>query len=160
MAAVVADTSPLIALQQLGRLSLLQRIFEEISVPPAVARELSPGMPELPSWIVVRALTQPIASAILRASLGAGESEALSLVLEVKAELFIVDDRPARRLALNLGIPNAGTTGLLLRAKQLGFVPEVRPLLDEIIRRGFRLSPAIRERVLADAGETAEDQRS
>jgi predicted nucleic acid-binding protein len=155
MAAVVADTSPLIALHQLGQISLLQRIFGEIYVPPAVARELSPGMPELPAWIVVRPLAQPIASEILRASLGPGESEALSLVLEVKAELVIVDERPARRLALNLGLPVAGTAGILLRAKRLGFIPEVRPLLDEIIRRGFRLSPAIRERVLADAGETA-----
>ena len=49
MATVVADTSPLIALHQLGQLSLLQRIFGEIHVPPAVARELIPGMAELPS---------------------------------------------------------------------------------------------------------------
>jgi predicted nucleic acid-binding protein len=84
MAAVVADTSPLIALHQLGRLALLQRTFGEIHVPPAVARELSPGVPDLPSWIVVRGLAQPIASEILRASLGAGESEAMSLALEVK----------------------------------------------------------------------------
>ena len=72
MAAVVADTSPLIALHQLGHLSLLQRIFGEIYVPPAVARELSPGMPELPSWIVVRPLTQPIASEILPRLSGRG----------------------------------------------------------------------------------------
>jgi len=85
MAAVVADTSPLIALHQLGPLSLLQRLFGEIYVPPAVARKLSPGMPELP-----------------------------------------------------------------LRAKRLGFIPEVRPHLDEFIRRGFRLSPGIRDKVLAD----------
>ena len=37
MAAVVADTSPLIALHQLAYLSLLQRIFGEVYVPPAVA---------------------------------------------------------------------------------------------------------------------------
>jgi len=79
----------------------------------------------------------------------------MSLALEVSAEIVLVDDRPARRLALNLGIPVAGTAGVLLRAKQIGFIPEVRPLLDEIIRRGFRLSPAVRARVLADAGETA-----
>jgi hypothetical protein len=79
----------------------------------------------------------------------------MSLALEVKAELLIVDDRPARRLALNLGISVAGTAGILLRAKQLGFVPEVRPLLDEIIRRGFRLSPAIRAKLLDDAGEVS-----
>jgi uncharacterized protein len=155
MAAVVADTSPLIALHQLGLLSLLQRIFGEIYVPPAVAREVGPGMPELPSWIVVRTLAQPIALEVLRASLGPGESEALSLVLEVGADLIIVDDRPARRLALNLGLPVAGTAGVLLRAKRLDLIPEVRPLLDEIIRRGFRLSPAIRDKVLVDAGEPA-----
>jgi predicted nucleic acid-binding protein len=155
MAAVVADTSPLIALDQLGQLSLLQRIFGEIHVPPAVARELIPGMAELPSWIVVRSLAHPIASEILRASLGAGESEALSLMLEARAELGIIDDRPARRLALNLGLPVVGTAGILLRAKRLGIIPEVRPLVDEIIRRGFRLSPAIREKVLVDAGESA-----
>jgi len=65
----------------------------------------------------------------------------------------MVDDRPARRLASNLGFPVVGTAGILLRAKRLGLIPEVRPLLDEIIGRGFRLSPAIREKVLTDAGE-------
>ena len=30
MAAVVADTSPLIALQQIGQLSLLERLFGEV----------------------------------------------------------------------------------------------------------------------------------
>jgi hypothetical protein len=79
----------------------------------------------------------------------------LSLTLEVKAELVILDDRPARRLALNLGLPVVGTAGILLRAKRLGFIPELRPLLDEVIRRGFRLSPAIREKLLTDAGEQA-----
>ena len=76
-------------------------------------------------------------------------------MLEARAELVIVDDRPARRLALNLGLPVVGTAGILLRAKRLGIIPEVRPLVDEIIRRGFRLSPAIREKVLVDAGESA-----
>ena len=59
MAAVVADTSPLIALHQLGRLSLLQRILGEVHVPPAVARELSPGMPELPSPLWGRERAKP-----------------------------------------------------------------------------------------------------
>ena len=156
MAEVVADTSPIIALHQAGQLSLLQRLFSQIQIPPGVAQELRPGMPEPPAWIVVRPLAHPIASEILRASQGVGESEALALAMEVQADLVIVDDRPARRLAANLGFPVVGTAGTLLRAKQLGFISEVRPLLDEIIRRGFRLSRAIRERVLMDAGETGE----
>ncbi len=109
MAPVVADTSPLIALHQAGQLSLLQRLFGQIHIPPAVAQELRPGMPEPPAWIVVHPLAHPIASEILRASQGVGESEALALAMEVKAELVIVDDRPARRLAVNLSFPVVGT---------------------------------------------------
>jgi predicted nucleic acid-binding protein len=153
MAAVVADTSPLIALHQIGQLSLLKSLFTDVQIPSAVAQETAPTLPVLPSWIVTRELTQPIGSDILRASLGRGESEALGLALELKAKLVIVDDRPARRLALGLGIPVVGTVGILLRAKAIGVVASVRPLIDKLLEVGFHLSPAIREKVLTDAGE-------
>jgi predicted nucleic acid-binding protein len=40
-----------------------------------------------------------------------------------------------------------------LRAKQTGFITAVRPLLENLLEVGFRLSPAIRDKVLTDAGE-------
>jgi hypothetical protein len=153
MAAVVADTSPLIALHQVGHLSVLKSLFVEVQIPPAVAREVAPSLPELVPWIVVRELAHPIASDVLRASLGPGESEALGLALELKADAVILDDRPARRLALGLGLPVVGTMGILLRAKQTSLIPAVRPLLEKLLDVGFRLSPAIRDKVLTDAGE-------
>jgi hypothetical protein len=152
MAAVVADTSPLIALLQIGHLSILKSLFIEVQIPPAVALEAAPSLPERPSWLLVRELTEPIGSDILRASLGRGESETLGLAFEVRAELVILDDRPARRLAIGLGLP-VGTMGVLLRAKRTGIIPAVQPLVEQLLRAGFRLSPAIRERVLTDAGE-------
>ena len=45
MAEVVADASVLIALTQIGQLSLLQRLFGEIVIPSAVADEVSPSLP-------------------------------------------------------------------------------------------------------------------
>jgi predicted nucleic acid-binding protein len=153
MAAVVADTSPLIALLQIGHLSILKSLFIEVQIPPAVALEPAPSLPERPSWLLVRELTEPIGSDILRASLGRGESETLGLAFEVRAELVILDDRPARRLAIGLGLPVVGTMGVLLRAKRTGIIPAVQPLVEQLLRAGFRLSPAIRERVLTDAGE-------
>jgi hypothetical protein len=42
---VVADTSPLIALVQVDQLSLLEKLFGEILVPPAVVREVGPSLP-------------------------------------------------------------------------------------------------------------------
>ena len=152
MAAVVADASPLIALHQLGHLSLLARLFSRIEIPLAVAEEVAPSVPKLPVWIIVRELSRPASPEILRAGLGRGETEALSLAQGIRAELVIVDDRPARELATKLGLSVAGTAGILTRAKRAGLVPVVRPL-DQLMKLGFRISPAIIERVLADAGE-------
>lgn len=153
MAAVVADASPLIALHQIDQLELLERLFAEVAIPPAVAEEVRPGLPVLPLWILVRELSQPIDPVILRAALGRGETEALGLAKALAAELVIVDERAARNLAFNLGLAVAGTAGVLARAKRAGFIPAVRPLLEQLLSLGFRISPAIIKRVLADAGE-------
>ncbi|MDQ3398875.1 MAG: hypothetical protein M3511_14125 [Deinococcota bacterium] len=79
----VSNSSPLIALEQIGQLQLLQQLFGKITVPPAVTREVAPTM-ALPTWVNERQLMQAIGPKILAASLGPGESEALSLALEVK----------------------------------------------------------------------------
>lgn len=153
MARVIADASPLIALHQIGQLPLVEPLFGQILIPSAVAREISPSLPTLPSWIMVQAVRQPIGAEILRASLGGGESETLALGLEIKADLIIVDERPARRLALALDLRVVGTAGILLAAKRARLIPAVRPLLDALIERGFRISTALRDRVLTDASE-------
>src|SRR5262245_19914519 len=58
MAGVVTNTSPVIALDQIGQLWLLKSLFGEVFAPPAVAAEAVPSVPELPSWIVLRPLSQ------------------------------------------------------------------------------------------------------
>ncbi len=90
---------------------------------------------------------------ILRASLGGGESEAISLALELSAQLIILDDRPARRLAKALGLPVIGTLGALLLAKQKGLLPAIKPEMDALVNFGFRISQDLYDRVLGDAGE-------
>jgi predicted nucleic acid-binding protein len=85
--------------------------------------------------------------------LGAGENETLALGLEIKADLVIMDERAGRRLALALGLPVVGTAGVLLAAKRASLIPVVRPLLHALTERGFRISSALRDRVLADAAE-------
>ena len=126
-AVVVADASPLIAFQQIGQLQLLRTMFGELTVPPAVAREILPSVPPAP-WIVERRLTQPIAPLVLRANLGAGESEALSLAVEIRADLLFVDERAGRRVAAALGVSVVGTLGVLLAAKRTGRSPRYGPL--------------------------------
>ncbi len=123
---VVSNSSPLIALAQIGYLDLLELLFGRVLVPPGVALEVAPSV-VLPEWIEQRALTQTIGTVILGASLGLGESEAISLALETKARLLILDDRPARRLAQALRLPLIGTLGILLTAKRKGHISKVKP---------------------------------
>ena len=79
---VVADASVLIALAQIGQLSLLERLYTAVMIPPAVQREVGPSLPKLPPWIHTQTLQRPLDSRVAEAALDAGETEAISLALE------------------------------------------------------------------------------
>ncbi len=149
---VVSNSSPIIALDQIQKLDLLKLLFSEIIIPSAVKHEIFSVSP-FPFWINEHQITQPIGSQILRISLGPGESEAISLALEVKPRWILLDDRPARRLAESLELSVIGTLGILLASKRRGLLPSLRPCLDSLIEHGFRIAPALYKFVLLDAGE-------
>lgn len=141
MTLVVSDASPLIAFQQLDELDLLRGLFGEVVIAPAVAREVEPSM-MLPPWIKTRSLDQPVAGEILHASLGARESEAISLAQELRVDWLLLDERAARRLAQALGLRVAGTLGLLNRAKEKALLTAARPRVEALLRGGFHATPA------------------
>ncbi len=149
---VVSNTSPLIGLERIGQLHLLQQLFGVVVVPPAVVREIG-ATTTLPKGIEQRDLTQTVGPRILSASLGAGESEAISLALEYHARVINLDDRPARRLAQVLHLPVIGTVGVLLAAKRQKLLPVLRPSLDALVQHDFRIGQQLYEQVLRDAGE-------
>lgn len=149
---VVCNSSPLIALEQIGQLDILHALLGTIVVPPAVVEEVKSSV-ALPEWIEQRAFAQNIGPLIMGASLGQGESEAIGLALESKSQLIILDDRPARRLAQSLSLPVIGTLGILLAAKNKNLIPSVKPCLEELLRFDFRIAPVLYEQILKDAGE-------
>jgi hypothetical protein len=152
-ARVVADASGLIALQHVEGLPLLDKLFGEILIPPAVAREVAPGLPTLPPWIQICPVGKKTDERVLAANLGAGETEVLALGIESEDAWLILDDARARRLAAELGLRVLGTAAVLLEAKRANLIPSVRPLLDTILAKGFRLSPKVYQIVLEKAGE-------
>lgn len=152
---VVSNSSPVIALHRIGRLGLLEAVFGNIEVPPAVVREVTIRT-SLPQWITETSLTQPIGAQILRASLGAGESEAIALALEREPQFLLLDDWPARRLALRLTLPVAGTLAVLVLAKRRGVIPSIKPEINNLMSSGFRASLAVVDEVLKAAGESVE----
>lgn len=151
MTGVVADTSPLVALHQISLLRILPALFGVVQIPEAVAQEALSV--KLEPWIEVKSLQGPIPARIRSANIGPGETEAISLAVEIGATRLIVDDLQARRLATSLGLPIIGTTGLLLAAKQRGLIPSVREPLGALLDLGFRLHPDVHRAALASAGE-------
>jgi len=64
-----------------------------------------------------------------------------------------IDDKKGRRLALAVGLKPVGTLGLLLRAKNAGVIPEVKPYIDRLTETGAWYAPALVERILRAAKE-------
>ena len=122
---VVSDSSPLIHLSQIGRLSLLRELFGGLLIPPAVYREVvvegrgRPGSREVKeaSWIDVVEVRNEHLKRILQLLLDEGEAEAIVLALETSASLVLLDGLEARLQAKRLGLRVTGTLGILLRAK-------------------------------------------
>jgi hypothetical protein len=149
---IVSNSSCLIILDRLGKIDLLRKIYGKIAIPGAVKREAFKTR-EVPSWVEVVEITQPLASEILERTLGKGESEAITLSLEVKADLLIVDDLAARKTAEAMGIRITGVIGILLEAKRLGFVHEIKELLDKMLDLDFRVSKIVYDNALKLARE-------
>ncbi len=161
MTVIVSDTSPLRALAHLGLLGLLQGLYGQLHVPPAVERELLHPPPALPvvdvrqlSFVSVQAPQQLGPVQHFRPALDPGESEALALAVELQAHSILIDERQGRARAKQLGLTPLGTLGTLVRAKQAGLITAVRPLMDRLENEiKFFISPQLRADVLRRAGE-------
>lgn len=162
---VIADASPLIGLAKIGRLDLLQRLYQEVLIPPAVHSELQAGSQRPGGQELLRALDDgwlkvadpkdipSTESALLRQVLDAGEAEAIALALHCSAVLLVIDEQRGRAIAQRRGLRIAGSGAVLLAAKRLGHIESVAAELDALYQVGYRLSPKLRSQLTAMAGE-------
>jgi hypothetical protein len=155
---VVSDTSPVSHLHQIGRLSVLTKLYGRVLVPPAVAVELraAPHLHESLDWTVLEIVAprSPERVDSLLGELDRGESEAIVLALEQQAELLLMDERTGRDVASRLGIRRTGLLGVLLEAKKQGLISSVASEMDRLARETtFRIDPLVRVEVLHLAGE-------
>ena len=149
---VVSNSSPLIALEQIGQLELLRSLFTEIVIPDQVAVETVASV-QPRSWIRKQSLLLPLLPEVQRPTLGPGERAAICLAIEVKADAIFLDDDPARKLATELALRVIGTAGVLILAKERKLIPAIRPCLDALIENRFFLSRTLFELILKRVGE-------
>ncbi len=154
---VVSDTSPLNYLAQIGYLDILPRLYGEIVIPQGVVKELAnAGAPDavrrliqaIPDWLTVR---NPKKIDVTIA-LGLGETEAISLAVELKAERILLDDRAAYRAAVERGLNAAGTLTVLADAADYGLL-EIGMAIDKLRATNFRASDAVLKRLLEMRGK-------
>ena len=154
---IVSDSSPLIALAKIGRLNLLEH---EIIVPKAVFEEITRSRRayarKLYKWGKNRVSVVKNRQAVeyLELVLDRGEAEVIVLAEELKADAVLIDDLKARKTAMLRGLTVVGTIGVLLDAKERGLVDDVKPLLDELIRKKIRISRELYNHALELAHES------
>jgi predicted nucleic acid-binding protein len=152
----VTNTTPLISLAGIGLLDLLPLLYEEVWAPRIVMDEYQAKAP-----LIEPDLTQVLWLKVVDAVsidpelslLDGGEAAALSLAQMVGARLILLDERKARRIAARMGLQVAGTLAVLLRAKQQGLLPAVRPYIIQMQSQGRRFHHDLIAYLLEEAGE-------
>jgi predicted nucleic acid-binding protein len=147
--AIIADSSCLIALDRIDQLTLLKNLFTKIILPDAVAQEFGKQL----DWFVVKNVVLSPLLKLLMTQVDYGESEVIALALDTPNSIAIIDDKKARRIAKDLEVKVMGTVTVLIKAKQVHIIPEVKPLLDDLNLVDFRLSKSLYLKALALANE-------
>ena len=141
----VLNASPIITLAKIGHLDLIVRVAPDTGIPQAVFGEITAGPEDDPGRLALesgwgkRLGRSRIHPEVLGWSLGAGETEVLSVALEKAGWTAIVDDATARTCARSLGVPVIGTLGVVLRAKRQGLVTSASKIIRELRYAGLYL---------------------
>ncbi len=155
MAVVVSDTSPLHYLILIGRHSVLEKLYGQVIVPPAVLHELGhPAAPPAvsawakspPTWLTVQS---PASIPPRFDHLDFGERQALALAKEIQADFVLLDDKVARRFAESEALKVKGTLGIVADAAKAGLL-DFRATVETLQRSSMHLEPQLAERIIAE----------
>ncbi len=161
---VVSDTTPIISLLKAGQLELLQKLYKIVLMPTAVYRELTENTKyikeaeKIKEADFLRTITVKNIKAVnvLRSVTGldVGESEALIVYDEQKADILLMDERKGRSVAKQLKVRHIGTVGILMLAYDKGFIQAegVKKCLDAMILNEIRLDEKIYNIVMEHIG--------
>lgn len=154
----VSNATPIISLASIRKIDLLEKMFGKIIVPRAVYNEIkakdSWGYKEIDSALFeVETVRGNIYKELLLNQLDPGESETIILAKELNADVVIIDENLAYKIAQNSGMHPVRTLSILLAAKNKGIIDNVKPLLDEMILKGRWYSRNVYEKFLKQIGE-------
>jgi predicted nucleic acid-binding protein len=146
MRRIISNTSCLIALTNIGRLEILQKLYGTVSITPEVYDEFGEAIPD---WFNILPVIDSSKIKLIQKTLDLGESSSIALAMEIKDHLLILDDGKARKFSKSMGLTLTGTIGVIIKAKQTGFITEeLSTIISEFKQCGFRLPPGIEKEFL------------
>lgn len=136
MRPVIADTSPVI---------LPVEVKDELGHPkaPFVVRN---WIAAPPAWVDVRKTSRQDPSLNM---LDAGEEAAISLAVELHADLLLMDDEEGVIAARGQGLEVTGTLGVLTRAAQRRLL-DLREAFDRLKRTNFHYQKELLDQLLSE----------
>ena len=161
MRSVVVNSTPIIALNSICRLDLLEKLYSKVYIPYAVYEEVcvdgSDVIDEASlisfSNFTIEQVSNEEAKKYFKTSLHKGEVETMILTSELNADLCIIDDQVARNYAKFLGLTVTGTLGVLVKGKEHGLVNKITPLMDRFIHNGIYISDKLYTDIRRITGE-------
>ncbi len=147
---IIADSSCLIALSNIGELDLLKKVYTEISITPEIVAEFGETIPE---WMNIETVSDNTKIELLELELDRGEASAIALALEQENSLLIIDEKKGRLIAKRMRITITGILGVILKAKEVGIITVVKPIIEKLESVDFRISEKLKKQILDKAGE-------
>ena len=154
---VIADAGPIFSLAIVNKLHILDELFDDVKIPMAVWDEITLNKESKIYPPIVAYFSDKVQEIEgfneLTFIMDYGESESVILYKEINADILLIDDKKARKIAENFGVQCMGTIGLLLSARQKGIVGELRPIFDLFISNDRFYSIDLLNKVLLRSNE-------
>lgn len=163
---IICNASPIIGLSKIGLLHLLWDLFEEIYVPSGVFLEITEGN-KLKNFgkhelqgavetgqIKLYSIENTTFLEQFYGRLHRGELEVIIAAKETGIGTAVIDDLSARKFADTMLVKTIGVVGILLLAKRLGKIEEIKKYLDLLIANKYRISDKLYRTILNEAEES------
>ncbi len=155
---VIINASPFIYLGKIGKIDLLQQLYQRVITTIEVKEEVLVDKYHeyaalklaFDNWIEIMNLKNKALMNSLKTHIHIGEASVIVLAIETQ-NILILDDLDARTIVKSMGIKISGTLGVLLDAMYEKIIDpmETKNLVDKLINNTpYRISVKLYQRIL------------
>jgi predicted nucleic acid-binding protein len=161
---IISDTSVICYLILINEIDILPHLFTEILIPDAVRDELlnekadqsiRTWISNAPNWLKVQSVEEILDN--LPIGLGRGECEAISLAVQLQADLVVIDDLDARSAAQAYQLTVTGTLGILYRAG-INDLLDFEAAIQRLHTTSFRVATSLTNQLLTQYRQQKKSQ--